>query len=141
MLTSVNNISFNPYKNLNLNKKDFKSPTVKLLSNNFDCVQFTGKSAPSMYSTVFEYLAAEIFGRNKKFKVDGSLLSASKIKEALEQIFAEGRAFPDFKNSKVEKIKWKTYIPQDVRTFSIDKINEARAVRFEQWRSFLEILQ
>ncbi len=138
MLTSVNNISFNPYKNLNLNKKDFKSPTVKLLSNNFDCVQFTGKSAPSMYSTVFEYLAAEIFGRNKKFKVDGSLLSASKIKEALEQIFAEGRAFPDFKNSKVEKIKWKTYIPQDVRTFSIDKINEARAVRFEQWRSFLE---
>ncbi|MBD5403273.1 hypothetical protein HDR58_10835 [bacterium] len=102
-----------------------------------DSVNFTGKSLASKYSTVFEYLAAELFGGNKKYGVDGSLLSSKNIGIAVKQVFDENKAFPDFKRVLVEKIKWKSYIPKDVRTFSIDKINQARAVRLSEWKEFL----
>lgn len=140
MLSAVNNINFTNFSNFKTNKNRLILPNMMQTSNilHNDSVCFTGKSAPSMYSSVFDYLASEIFGRNKKFKVDGSLLSASKISEAINQVFEQGRAFPDFKRSNVEKIKWKSYIPQDVRSFSIDKINEARTARFAQWHNLLE---
>ena len=140
MISSINNITFTNYTDYRTNQKKFIIPSIMPALNNFkaDSVCFTGKSAPSMYSSVFEYLASEIFGRNKKFKVDGSLLSSSKISYAINQLFEEGRAFPDFKRSNVDKIKWKSYIPQDIRSFSIDKINEARTARFAQWRAILE---
>ena len=102
-----------------------------------DSVCFTGKSAPSMYKNVFEYLAAEILGSNKKYQVDGSMLSATKISEAVKDLFEQDKAYLPFKKSSHLKIKWKSYIPQDVRVFSIDKINEARGVRMAQWADFL----
>ena len=61
-----------------------------------------------------------------------------KIKEAVKNVFDSERAFPDYKNSSATKIKWKTYIPQDIRVYSIDKINEARADRFGKWKKCLE---
>lgn len=105
-----------------------------------DSVSFTGQSAPSMYKTTFQYLATKIIDGNKrKYKVDGSLLSASKITEALEQLKDNGTIFPDFKRSQASKIRWKSYIPQDIREFSIDKINEARVDRMEKWKNFLDV--
>lgn len=137
MISKITNLSFVPkYGILNNNKKTNSNPQTSPIKA--DSVCFTGKSMPSMYSTVFEYLSAEIFGRNKKFGVDGSLLSATKIGEAINNVFKNEKAFPEYKNSSVEKIKWKSYIPQDIRTFSIDKINEARAERFGKWKKCLE---
>lgn len=137
MISKIANLSFIPkYGILNNNKKSNSTPATPPMK--VDSVCFTGKSMPSMYSTVFEYLSAEIFGRSKKFGVDGSLLSASKIGEAIDNVFEKGKAFPEYKNSSAEKIKWKSYIPQDIRVFSIDKINEARAERFGNWKKCLE---
>lgn len=138
MLLTVNNISY-PQKIYQYNPKN------SFLSKNLytarpiegDSVHFSGKSPASMYSTVFEYLAAEIFSKNKKYGVDGSMLSASKISDAVRDVFSRGTALLPYKNSVADKIKWKSYIPQDIRQFSIDKINEARAERFNKWRDFL----
>jgi len=94
-----------------------------------------------MYNTVFEYLAAELLGRNsKKYHVDGSVLSATKIKDAVNNLLDTDseKIFGTFKRSQADKIKWKSYIPEDIRIFSIDKINQAREVRLNQWRDFLQ---
>lgn len=105
-----------------------------------DCVSFTGLSAPSMYKTTFQYLATKIIDGNKrKYKIDGSLLSATKISEAIDQIKENKTMFPDFKRSQASKIRWKSYIPQDIREYSIDKINEARTDRMEKWKNFLDV--
>ena len=140
MISKIANLSFIPkYGILNNNKKQNSTPQVSVTTPmRADSVCFTGKSMPSMYSTVFEYLSAEIFGRSKKFGVDGSMLSASKIGEAVNGVFEKGIAFPEYKYSSSDKIKWKSYIPQDIRDFSIDKINEARAERFGNWKRCLE---
>lgn len=140
MISKIANLSFIPkYGILNNNKKQNSTPQVSVTAPmRSDSVCFTGKSMPSMYSTVFEYLSAEIFGRSKKFGVDGSMLSASKIGEAVNGVFEKGIAFPEYKYSSSDKIKWKSYIPQDIRDFSIDKINEARAERFGNWKRCLE---
>lgn len=141
MISKITNLSFIPqYRILNNNKPSTPKTNQKFVTSPMqaDTVNFTGKSLPSMYSTVFEYLSAEIFGRSKKFGVDGSLISASKIGEAIDKVFEDGKAFPEYKNSSSAKIKWKSYIPQDVRVYSIDKINEARADRFGKWKRCLE---
>lgn len=141
MLLNINSFQFtsnvNYVKNQNvLNKQN--NYQVRFISQNPDSVCFTGKSAPSMYKSVFEYLAAEIIGGNKKFQVDGSMLSASKIKEAVDDLAAKDKLFLPFQKTLPEKIKWKQYIPQDIRVFSVDKINQARAVRMKQWKEFLQ---
>ena len=141
MLLTINSFKSSPYINYSQNIKQQNG----LQPNNFyknqydgDTVNFTGKSAPSMYSSVFEYLAAELLAGNKKFQIDGSMLSASKIKDAVESLYEQDKVFVPFKRSLVEKIKWKSYIPQDIRTFSIDKINMAREARMDQWKDFLQ---
>lgn len=142
MLLNINLVQFtsniNYSKNVNIsnnqNNKYVKFATFK----NSDTVCFKGKSAPSMYKSVFEYLAAEIIGGNKKFQVDGSMLSASKIKEAVDDLAAKDKLFPPFQKTLSEKIKWKLYIPQDIRVFSVDKINQARADRMNKWKDFLQ---
>lgn len=134
-----NNYFQNRYQSYGINNKNnyvYKSINSEKIST--DSVCFTGKSAPSMYSSVFEYLASEIMGRNKKLQVDGSMLSASKIGDALKNLFDSNRVFTPFKRTIVEKIKWKSYIPQEIRVGSVNKINEARAARLGQWQSFLE---
>lgn len=141
MLSGINNISLTPqYRVLDINnKKNSYVQRPLVFSYSSDSVHFTGKSAPSMYSSVFEYLASEIMGRNsKKFHIDGSMLSASKIKDAIQNLFDKDKVFAPFKKSIAEKIKWKSYIPQDVRVYSIDKINQAREVRLNQWSDFLK---
>ncbi len=77
MLSAINNIylpKLNNIQNSQVNKK--QSVTKPIMNNGLkaDSVCFTGKSAPSMYKNVFEYLAAEILGNNKKYQVDGSML-------------------------------------------------------------------
>lgn len=141
MLHTINSFQSSPYINYYQNLK----PQNRFRSNGLyknqyygDTVNFTGKSAPSMYNSVFEYLAAELIGGNKKFQVDGSMLSASKIKDAIDNLYEQGKAFIPFKKTLVEKIKWKSYIPQDIRTFSVDKINMAREVRMQHWKDFLQ---
>lgn len=142
MLLNINSFQFTPnvnyIKNAKISNKQNNSQVKFATSLNTDTVFFTGKSAPSMYKSVFEYLAAEIIGGNKKFQVDGSMLSASKIKDAVDDLAAKNKLFHPFKDTVPEKIKWKSYIPQDVRVFSVDKINQARAVRMEQWKEFLQ---
>lgn len=138
MLLNINNIHSSPYVQCIQSVKLQNKPLNIYGSVSKDSVCFTGKSAPSMYNSVFEYLAAELLGGNKKFQVDGSMLSASKIKDAVNNLYEQGKVFFPFKKTLVEKIKWKSYIPQDVREFSIDKINQAREVRMNQWKSFLQ---
>jgi hypothetical protein len=101
-------------------------------------MSFSGKSMPSEYSDVFDYMAAEIIGGNKKYNVDGSMLSASRITPALNNLYDSGNLFLPYKFTNSKKIKWKNYIPEDVRTYSVDKINAARNVRMSQWLDFLE---
>lgn len=138
MLGSINNIYFQT-QNINKNStiKDNQKPSYNKIN---PPIYFTGKSLPSMYNTVFEYLASNILGSNKKFQVDGSLLSASKITEAINNLFKEHqeKVLGPFKKTIVEKIKWKSYIPEDVRVFSVDKINYAREVRLNNWKNFLQ---
>lgn len=140
MLTAINNVNFNIYQNkIRFKPNNCINQQYLIKTSNYaDKVCFSGKSFPSEYASVFEYLAAEILGRNKKYQVDGSMLSASKIKEGVRKLFETDKVYTPFKRSSVEKIKWKSYIPQDVRQFSIDKINLAREVRLNQWREFLE---
>lgn len=112
----------------------------KMMTPQCDTVCFTGKSQPSEYKTVFQYLASEIIGGNKAYKIDGSLLSAKKIGQAVQKLLEEDRAFLPYKLTNHEKIKWKSYIPDDIRVFSVEKINEARVSRMTQWLDFLRDL-
>ncbi len=104
----------------------------------FDSVKFTGKSLPSLYNSTFEFMVSEIFSRNKKYQIDGSLLSASKISQAIKKVFDDNSLFSFYPEADVQKIKWKNYIPEDIREFSINKINDARRLRLKEWRNFLE---
>ena len=57
MISKIANLSFIPkYGILNNNKKQNSTPQVSVTAPmRADSVCFTGKSMPSMYSTVFEY--------------------------------------------------------------------------------------
>ena len=101
-------------------------------------VNFTGMSLPSQYKTSFDYLAARIVDGNKKWQIDGSLLSAANISKAMEKVFMLNKVFGPYKESNPAKIAWKNYIPQEVRVYCTDKVNEARAGRLRQWQNFLE---
>lgn len=140
MLTSINNINLVPnvHNNSTTTPRKFFNFNKEL---NTDTVNFTGKSPASTYKTVFEYLAAVILENNKKYHVGGERISATKIGEAIQSLFNEDRMFLPFNYSVSEKIKWKSYIPQDIREFSIGKINEARTERMEVWRTFLKYLK
>lgn len=128
---------FNNYNFKNQSHKELNSsPMIKPLMQ--DTVSFSGKSPCELYKSVFDYMAAEIFDSNKVFQVTGDMLNASKIKIAVKNLFENDRAYFPHKRSLVEKIKWKSYIPQDIRVFSIDKINEARDFRMNEWKTFLE---
>lgn len=133
MLDAITNITYNRYP-----LKPYYNSTPKLYTGvSTDTVSFSGKSPCELYKSVFDYMAAEIFDANKSFKIDGSMLNSTKIKTAVKNLFDENRAYFPYKESLSEKIKWKSYIPQDVRVFSIAKINEARQARMGEWKSFL----
>lgn len=137
MIQNIVNFGYAPsnYKKENHNigiKLGFHKPL------NCDTVNFKGMSQASQYKTVFEYLAAEILDKNKKFQIDGSLLSASTIKTGIEKLFKLNKVYGPYTESIPSKVKWKDYIPQDIRQYSVDKINEARASRLHEWHTFLE---
>lgn len=123
----------------NVHIKKNNTPPIKLKQQlTHDTVSFTGMSAPSQYKSVFEYLAADILSKNKKLQVNGSMLSANSISDAVEKLFRLNKVYGPYTECNYEKIKWKNYIPQDVRIYSVDKINEARAHRLAEWQQFLE---
>ncbi len=134
-------INFGYFSNINNSPTNY-SPNIKKISTltplSRDTVSFTGMSLPSQYKSVFDYLAAEIVGKNKKWQVDGSMLSATNIPAAIERLFKLNKVYGPYTESNPNKINWKNYIPEDVRTYCTDKINEARAGRLKQWQTFLE---
>ncbi len=132
MLSPVNNIY--PKYNYNFYQNNIQKFNI---SESHDFVKFTGKSPASQYKTVFDYLSAEILAGNKKFDVNSALLSAKKIPQAVKELFVGDTIYTKYDESKVSKIKWKSYIPEDVRVYSIDKINKARQVRLKQWSDVL----
>lgn len=129
---------------------NFISPNPKIYTNNYsktkmhynkslhcDTVQFTGQSPASFYNTTFEYLASNILKRDKSYQVSNSHISSKLIKQAVEGIFGENKVFTDFELSDYNKIKWKSYIPEDVRIYSVEKVNQARAERIGLWKNVL----
>ena len=102
-------------------------------------INFKGISEGSQYKTVFEYMSANIISKGeKRFPIDNSAISATKIREAIASLFRMNRVFGPYKESNPSKIGWKAYIPQEVRVYCTDKVHEARAVRLKQWQNFLE---
>ena len=140
MLLQINSLS-NPQYIYNYNNIKPAKQYPNLMSLNADTVSFTGKSSPSAYRTVFQYLASEIIGGNKAYKIDSSMLSSKNIGQAIQQLIDEDRIFLPYKLTNHEKIKWKSYIPEDIRVFSVDKINEARVARMNQWLEYLRELK
>ena len=128
----------NTTANINYTKQNYAVPVRARYEQPCDTVKFTGKSLPSEYKTVFDYLSAEILGKNKRFPVGGGMLSATKIRDAIKNLFDSDLIFENFERSDVNKIKWHSYIPQDIRSYSIDKINIAREARLKQWANILE---
>ena len=101
-------------------------------------VSFAGMSPASQYKTSFDFIAAKTLNNNKKWQIDGSLLSASNISKAMEKLFKLNKVFGPYNESNPAKISWKNYIPQEVREFCTNKVNEARAARLREWQNFLE---
>ena len=132
----IQNISFGCLINNNYRQLPLSGRGLEPLPK--DTVSFKGLSLPSQYKTSFDYLAAEILKSNKKWRVDGSLLSATNVAKAMTTLFAMNRVFGPYQESRPDKIKWKKYIPQEIRTYCTDKINDARAARLKQWQDFLE---
>lgn len=112
---------------------------IKSNGLNNSSLPFRGMSCPSNYKTSFDFLAAELISRNtKKWGLDGSFLSASMISTALDKLFKLNRVFGPYIEANLAKINWRNYIPQDIREYCINKINEARAERLKEWQMFLE---
>ena len=126
--------------NTNINKQEhnFSNKYINLSSIKKDTISFRGMSQASEYKTVFQYLAADILSKQKKYGVDGSLLSATNINKGVEQVFKNDKVYTQYPLCNINKIKWKDYIPNDIREFCVDKINEARTKRLDEWKNFLE---
>lgn len=139
MLLQVNNLNTPQYIN-SYNQIQSVKRYPNLMPLSADTVSFTGMSSPSEYKTVFQYLASKILAGNKAYKIDGSLLSSKNIPQAIQKLIDEDRIFLPYKFTNHQKIKWKSYIPEDIRVFSVDKINEARVARMKQWEEFLRDL-
>ena len=134
MLSPVNNI----YPRYNYNfQTNYQNLQTYNSANHYDCVDFTGKSPASQYRSVFDYLSAEILDGNKKFDINSGLLSAKKITSAIKKLFTGDLIYSKYDESNVNKIKWKSYIPEDIRVYSIEKINKARHARLKQWSDVL----
>lgn len=141
MLSAISNYRYNTPINYKFNNSIPHKFGGNLAPLQHDTVSFTGMSAPSHYKSVFDYLAADILSKNKKYQVDGSMLSATNIQTAINKLFSLNKVYGPYTTSNPEKIHWKPYIPEDVRVFSTDKINDARASRLQQWQKFLEAPQ
>lgn len=141
MITSISNLNFTtPLNNTKNNSKSFKTYlSSKPTAADTVTLSFKGKSLPSEYHSIFDYMASVILDSNhKKFHIDGSVISAKKIGDAIKKIVEDDEMWQSFKKSDAKKIKWKSYVPQDIREYSIDKINQAREARLNDWKNFLK---
>lgn len=141
MITSISNFNFTtPLNNTKNNSKSFKTYlSSKPTAVDTVTLSFKGKSLPSEYHSIFDYMASVILDSNhKKFHIDGSVISAKKIGDAIKKIVEDDEMWQSFKKSDAKKIKWKSYVPQDIREYSIDKINQAREARLNDWKNFLK---
>ncbi len=136
------NISFTPVKpqvNKIAPNRTLQTHSYLNVKSVGDTFTFTGRSAASQYNNVFEYLASGILeSKSKKFGVNGSMLSANNINATIDSLFEEDKIFLPYPKTQYEKIKWKSYIPQDIREGSVEKINEAREARMAEWMEFLK---
>lgn len=123
---------------VNNNNNNYKNRYTNLAPLRQDTVSFTGMSIPSKYKTVYEYLAADIASKNQKYGVNGSCLSSSNIGKTMDKMQKNGTLYLPFQEASKTKIRWKNYVPDDVREFCVDKINQAREIRLDEWKSFLE---
>lgn len=137
MVLQINGIPVKP-NYYSASGKSYSPASFSYLNkNNADTVCFSGKSNPSEYITIFDYMAANILENSAKHGVKGDGLSKKNISKTMKELFDRYDVFGDFKKSLVSKIKWKSYIPQDVREFSIGKINDARVERLNVWKTYL----
>lgn len=137
MLGIINNFSYS-YRDYNYGRmKNVYNFAPRLQPLLYDTVQFTGKSKAGVYRNTFDYMAACILDSKKKYGVSSALLSAKKIRSATENLFESSDIFENYELCDKKFIKWKSYIPEDVRTNSVDKINQARKVRFTLWKEQL----
>ena len=118
----------NPY--INFDEKALKS------QHN---IQFTGLSLAREYTKTSHYLAAlTLETKCSKYGTDGSCLSSKNIAPAIKRLFQLNKVYLPFTMADSTKVKWKNYIPEDIRDYSINKINDARIDRFNKWKNFLE---
>ncbi len=126
---------------ISINKDERKfqpNKYINLAPLKADTISFKGMSQASEYKTVFQYLAADILSKQKKYGVDGNLLSATNIMKGVDQAFKNNKVYTPYPLCNKNKIKWKQYVPDDVREFCVNKINDARTQRLNQWKDFLE---
>ena len=102
-----------------------------------DTVHFTGMSKPSQYKNIFEFLAAKVLSTKKKI-ISEDELSATNIKKGVETVFNPETIYGPYTKAKHSEIKWQAYVPEDVKQFSVDKINDARVERLSKWKNVLE---
>lgn len=122
----------------NNNKQKFNTPQFNYnrgMAN--DTVHFTGMSKPSQYKNIFEFLAAKVL-LNKKKLISEDKLSATNIKKGVETVFNPETIYGPYTKAKHSEIKWQPYVPEDVKQYSVDKINDARVERLDKWKSVLE---
>ena len=118
MISSISNLSFTtPLNNIQKsNPNPFKSYLASNSQTDKVILSFKGNSLPSEYHSIFDYMASVILDSNhKKFQIDGSVISAKKIGAAIKKIVEDDEMWSSFKKSDAKKIKWKSYVPQDIR--------------------------
>ncbi len=139
MYFNVNFTSVKPQFNTILPNKNIQNRTYTKAKLVVDTFTFTGRSEASQYGNVFEYLAAGILeAKAKKYGVNGSMLSSNNITATVDKLLEKDKIFLPYPLTVPEKIKWKDYIPQDIREGSVEKINQARVARMNDWQNFLE---
>lgn len=138
MLRSVG--QYSPQLNNNNFNNNVSSPKVRCSSFKpltADTIAFRGMSKPSQYNNVFEFLAAKILF-NKKNLIEEEKLSATNIKQGVEEVFQFNGVYGPFTKTQANLIKWRPYVPQDIREYSAQKVNEARAERLGKWKDILQ---
>ena len=132
-------ISSNFFSVINLKKnptKENKGSGLRLNSLNKDTVSFKGLSKPSQYSTIFEFLSAQIL--DKKRSTNPSYTSAENIQKGIEEAFVFNSVYNAYSKANHKSIKWQDYVADDVRIYTTGKVNEARVERLNEWRKALE---
>ena len=99
MVLQINGIPVKPNYYLTSGKSYSPASFSYLNKNNADTVCFSGKSNPSEYITIFDYMAANILENSAKHGVKGDGLSKKNISKTMKELFDRYDVFGDFKKS------------------------------------------